>query len=60
MTIRCKPANGPLTPSSFFNATKIYVMLHTDNMELREIVIDQTNFKGSYGTQKKKKNDEFF
>ena len=28
-------------------------------MELREIVIDQTNFKGSNGTQKKKKKDEF-
>ena len=37
MTIRAKPANAPLLPSSFFPATKIYAMLHTDNiLEIRE------------------------
>ena len=37
MTIRCKPANAPLNPQTFFAATKIYVMLHTDNiLEIRE------------------------
>ena len=37
MTIRCKPANSPPANQVFFNANKIYIMLHTDNiLEIRE------------------------
>ena len=37
MTIRCKPANSPSSQAVYFTATKMYVILHTDNvLEIRE------------------------
>ena len=37
MTIRAKAANSPADPANFFPATKIYIILHTDNiLEIRE------------------------
>ena len=37
MSIRCKPANSVPSGTVFFDATKIYVMLQTDNiLEIRE------------------------
>ena len=37
MSIRCKPATAVPSGTQFFNAVKIYVMLHTDNiLEIRE------------------------
>ena len=37
MSIRCKPANSVPSRTTFFDATKIYVILHTDNiLEIRE------------------------
>ena len=37
MTIRAKAANSPAQPTNFFAATKIYIVLHTDNiLEIRE------------------------
>ena len=37
MTIRAKPANAPASSQNFFLATKIYIILHTDNiLEIRE------------------------
>ena len=37
MTIRAKAASSPADPKVFFPATKIYIILHTDNiLEIRE------------------------